>query len=713
MTEEELLEYRNSYSGFLNSIKEIHKSMESNLAPHLDICKFAPDIGDGTLKNYLNDFASKEEPLDILCIGKAKKNTGFLAGLLNCYTNFIVTPQTLYLDSTAIKFSEIESIDYRYTTKTSLFGNTKIESFLKIITKNSDTAKTFKGDIAVQVIAEFLNAIVKAFNENPPEEIPAKEYPRSKLIENTLNDLKISFFNPGFNHKEVNSIIIKFGKDELKASFAANYGSYKKELYLSNENLYFFSSGDWERIPYTDLLKAVYKEEENLNSEGEIEVAYETSLYDKNNKIVFSTSENSVNEDKKFADFFSMIISDATGKEVKTEVKVKKASRKNREVLDIIQAFRESHKNLSWFESRYDGGLEVHHPVSKEAGRIFDFVGCTFYIAFCVDSIWIKTSWSSHGPGKEFKYNSISKACLKLDGKYPSLSLYDKKGQQCFYYIPSKQNYDWDSFSKSLADVINEIVSKLTGKQTKTECIDVRPIESIIQSDALSDSKEIRDNWNILLNKWNDIFSKEAPIEFRRLTDSEKKELPEWIIRKLDVKHKCDYLHSYFREKNSEETVIRAEKSINYYREYNDYFYYFIENSVLQILNNNKDFFYFPDTYSETTKYLYFENKYHSSVKFKAVSGASSIESKSEWQNYGPGFARDDGLPGVIDYESFFKFIGKEEFARNYCSFEERLKKSEEEGLQKAKDGTDVIGKAKQEAEQEAKQNLMDDLNNW
>ena len=116
MTEEEILEYRNSYSSFLNSIKEIYKSMESKLTAHLDICKFAPDIDDGTLKDYLNNFASKEEPLAILCVGKAKKNTGLLAGLLNCYTNFIFTPQILYLDSTAIKFSEIDSIGYKKET---------------------------------------------------------------------------------------------------------------------------------------------------------------------------------------------------------------------------------------------------------------------------------------------------------------------------------------------------------------------------------------------------------------------------------------------------------------------------------------------------------------------------------------------------------------------------------------------------------------------
>ena len=81
--------------------------------------------------------------------------------------------------------------------------------------------------------------------------------------------------------------------------------------------------------------------------------------------------------------------------------------------------------------------------------------------------------------------------------------------------------------------------------------------------------------------------------------------------------------------------------------------------------------------------------------------------------NNGSGFARDDGLPGVIDYESFFKFIGKEDFAKKYFVFIEKLENAKKEGLQKAKDGTDVIGKAKQEAEQEAKQNLMDDLNNW
>lgn len=719
MTEEESLEYRNSYSGFLNSIKEIYQSMESNLTSHLNFCKFAPDIDDETLRDAMNNYAKNEEPLAILCVGDAKGSAGFFASITGkSYSEFLFTTQLLYLKSHALKLSEINSIDYKEETKTSLFGKAKIESSL-VVTKTPGAAETFKGGIATQAIAEFLNAIVKAFKENPPEEIPAKEYPRSKLIVNTLNDLKIPSFNSGFNHEAVNFIIIKFGKDELKDSFAANYN---RELYLSNDNLYLTSNNDYKRIPYTDLLKAVYKKEEKFDSDGEIETAYETSLYDKNNEIVFATSDESVNQDEKLADFFNMIISDATGAEVKTEKQITELPPATK----IIQEFIKKIKPHA-----YTSTTDITHLVTD--GCIFDFEAFGLYIAFGIDSLWISKCGNSESI-KLFKYNSISKACLNLDDKndkYVSLNLYDSDGHRCFYENPSKFIENWDLFAKEIADVINEIVSELSGKQVETECIDTRPLEQLIQlkGDVVSDSKEERDHWNSLLNKWNDIFSKDSTIEFRRLTESEKKKLPRWTRDKLDVSHSNVYTERSFKDDDYRYSEIKKEslereKALEFYREYDDYFYYFMGNAILILNGSSKRIEYFPDAFStEDIKYLKFaydcDIEYrHRLVYFNAASTKGAVVSwgdcmRPEGYHEYKDFVRDDGFYQYYDDrrndEAKFKFLAGEDFVKNYNSFIERLANAKKEGLQKAKNATDVIGKEKQ-AEQ---QNLMNDLNNW
>ena len=712
MTEAELFEYRNSYSSFLNSIKEIYQSMESNLAQHLEFCKFAPDIDDETLKDYMNNYASKEESLEILCAGKAKRiegSTGFFASIIgnstdNNSSEFLFTTQFFYLKSHTIKLSEINSINYKEETKTSLFGKAKIESFL-VVTKKTGITETFKGGIAVQAIAEFFNAIVKAFNENPQKELPTKEYPRSKLIVDAMNDLKISSLNRDFDHKVLNSIIIKYGKDELKASFAAHYNG----LYFSNDYLYLTSNGNYKRIPYTDLLKVVYTNKEKLNSNGEIDVAYETSLYDKNNTSIFTTSNKSVNKDKRFADFFSMLVSNATGTEVKTEVQILKLPRNK--IIDIIKVFiKEQHSRVTT--------TNIKHLVTD--GCMFDFEYMGIYVAFCVDSVCI-----SKKSLNKFEYNSISKACVKLEVKnaknaFLSLYVYDNDDYECFSETPSS---DLAKFARDLADVINKIASELTGKQIKTECIDTRPLEQLVElkGDVVSDSEEKRENWNFLSNKWNEIFSRETPIEFRRLTESEEGNLPEWIKEQLDVGHSKAYhekwssfygksnLMEYDREEYEKECRRAKERDIacDFYREYNDYFYYFIGKAIFKF--NYSDWYYYPDPYSEDVKYLTIinNNKYTYYAGYvadlQAVSGKNSVEAQSNFLYLegaqffdGFGFARD-GHQNVHAY-----LLGR----KNYSAFIERLTNAKNEGLQKAKD-------AAKDAIEKKEQDFKNDINNW
>ena len=52
---------------------------------------------------------------------------------------------------------------------------------------------------------------------------------------------------------------------------------------------------------------------------------------------------------------------------------------------------------------------------------------------------------------------------------------------------------------------------------------------SNISGSVVSKNEEERKNWNTLLDKWNDIFSKDVPIEYRKFTEDEIKKLPEWM----------------------------------------------------------------------------------------------------------------------------------------------------------------------------------------
>ena len=681
MTEAELLEYISSYSVFLNSIKEIYKSMELNLTPHLNFCKFAPDIDDETLRDTMNNYAKNEEPLAILCVGDAKGSAGFFASITgNSYSEFLFTTQLLYLKSHAIKLSEINSIDYKEETKTSLFGKAKIESFL-VVTKKTGIAETFKGGIAVQAIAEFFNAVVKAFNENPQKELPVKEYQRTKLIVDALDDLKIPSFNRDFDHKVLNSIIIKFGKDELKSSFAA---SFNKELYFSNDNLYLTSNGNYKRIPYTDLLKAVYKKEENLNSNVEIEITYETSLYDKNNEIVFTISDKPVNKDEKLADFFSMIISDATGTEIKTEIQVKELPIEKKREIKIKDIIIEASKDENLLSAyKIDGDFT---DLSKNGIAPYLKLEKNYkYWAFCLDSVMFA---DGNVPWKTFKYQTISKTALKRIGSGGvDLVLYNHDGQEiCSFPESDYFTTNFRVISRFLADLINKIISELTGKVIKTEFIDSRTPKDVIR---YSSHKEC-DN---LLKKWDDVFLKETSIEYRKFTTAEKNELPKWLEAFLED------------------------------------FVYFMGNDMRKaIFVNGNLLCYFPDLYSENEKILRFEyyydsEKYSTICSLDAKSGNTSVSHSIVYRNYNGTMNEpftNNGqakFPGSYDISmaDFFKLLGKEEFVRNYTSFKEKkLRKAEAAYLIAKKNAKGTVKAEGVEAEAaKAKKNLINDLNNW
>ena len=308
---------------FLDSVKELYDSMGQDTAPCLEYCKFAPNIDDTALEHDLNDFAEKEEPAEVICIAKAKSTAGLIASLFgNTANNFLFTEQTLYIGRHGFKFDEISSITYQEETTSSLFGKQKQKNYL-VVDKKSGENEKFGGGIAAESLARLLDGIVKKHNENPPAEKPQKEFPRSKMIADTLRGSDFPGFKitPKLDERRINSLIIHCGMSELKSSFAA---SYEKKLYFTNDNLYvlnngFFSAGEVKQIPYCQLKRAAYAEDKKWdNAEERFITEKKISLLDKSEAVIFENADEIAQ--KEVADFFNTIISDATGVEIKTEV---------------------------------------------------------------------------------------------------------------------------------------------------------------------------------------------------------------------------------------------------------------------------------------------------------------------------------------------------------------------------------------------------------
>lgn len=315
--------------GFTESIKELYGSMKAELVSQLDYCFITPDIEDDKLERDLNVYVANEDPFSVVCIGKASAKNGLLQGFLGS-SHFLFTNQTLYIDSKSIIFSEINSISYHEETKAGLFGKTKTVTNL-IVTDKSGNKQNFSGNVASPVIAQFLDAVAKRYNDNPPEEIIPKEYPRSKLIVEALHQKQWAqcfYERPNLNDEKLNKLIIRYAKDETKPSFAA---SYKDKLYFSNDNLYYAAEDGFKRIPYADLSKAVYNEITE-NKDDDVVTTKKISLFDKNGNIIFEKTGDIAR--KEIADFFNRIISDNLETPIESDVsesamKVKEILRQN------------------------------------------------------------------------------------------------------------------------------------------------------------------------------------------------------------------------------------------------------------------------------------------------------------------------------------------------------------------------------------------------
>ena len=305
---------------YIESLKEIYES----IAPEMEYCIFAPDLDEDKWESDLNNLAPQEEPISVLCIGKATAK-GLLSILLA--SRFLLTHEKLYMEKVkeGIKFSEILSISYHEEDKKSLFRKNKVEGFI-IIKRAGGKQENLKGNYATKKIATFLNKAVSESKKNTPSSITCKNYQNvskiTDIIKTNTSDNKESWkLVPDRTDEEINSFIIHFAKDEMKPSFAAIYKDYSGEkLYFTNDVLYCKKSDTVNKVKYEDLSNALYFEKEKKDEEGKRIFSRNIILYNKNKEVVFETS----NAEKNLADIFNNIISLVTGKNIKTEVSKEK-----------------------------------------------------------------------------------------------------------------------------------------------------------------------------------------------------------------------------------------------------------------------------------------------------------------------------------------------------------------------------------------------------
>ena len=466
---------------FLDSVKELYNSMAQDTVPCLEYCKFAPNIDDTALEHDLNDYAEKEEPAEVICIAKAKSTAGLIASLFgNTANNFLFTEQTLYIGRHGFKFDEISSITYQEETTSSLFGKQKQKNYL-VVDKKSGGSEKFGGGIAAESLARLLDGIVKKHNENPPAEKPQKEFPRSKMIADTLRGSDFPGFKitPKLDERRINSLIIHCGMSELKSSFAA---SYEKKLYFTNDNLYVlnngfdFSAGEVKQIPYCQLKRAAYAEDKKWdNAEERFITEKKISLLDKSEAVIFENADEIAQ--KEVADFFNTIISDATGVEIKTEVEGAEKKYPNVKIIVEECTKRNLCKNYGWKtyadidynECKLEAVLRRRARINNEkkvdsSGFAVGNVSPFNSIYFFNEAIYAATSEYN---SKRITYDHIGSVVYseKFEKDHVSrcVTIYNKRG---------KVFYDSYVEKKEIADFFSNTISKITGAKIRTEVID-------------------------------------------------------------------------------------------------------------------------------------------------------------------------------------------------------------------------------------------------
>lgn len=309
------------------SIEKLKKIYEDT-KPQLAFCQFVNEFDPNKFEMILNHLAKEEEPLSVLCIGEAT-----LKGILSTFSPgaFLFTNDKFYIEkrTNGINYSDISILIYEEEEKKGLFGKTKLEGHL-ILKKNDGSQEDYTGNYATKEIADFLNYAVKELRDNPMSPLLQKDCLHADeiavKIKNLFSeDLSNWYFKGDIPHKALNSLIIQCAKDEYKSSCSAYYKISDCEMYWFNDTLYLnckSSAGDsknWHCEKYNELAKVVYEEDEKRTSDGGIRIEKYLTIYNKDEKPVLFSNNSSLTCEK-FANFFSIFISEETGKKTETEI---------------------------------------------------------------------------------------------------------------------------------------------------------------------------------------------------------------------------------------------------------------------------------------------------------------------------------------------------------------------------------------------------------
>lgn len=315
----------------VESLKEIFK--KTNAGEVGERYAFAPDFDADSLFHALFMLHVKDEPLSALFYFYAKQ--GFFS---NSPRIFLFTNENFYIyKGGEIKYSDIVGVSYREELKKS-FLSRKMEGHIVIELANGEK-KDFPGAYGTPEVVNFLNEAFAELKKNPPPALPPKDCTHADELVGKIKayfgtDLSSWSFKPDIkfysNEMPLVSLIIHCQNKEYTTSCAARFFDKKTEhvLYFFNDTLYIGNNREYREgfksVKYTDLTSVTYEEEEVRTASGDIKVNKKLLLFSKDNEPIL-VAENGLLSTEKNADFFSKLISEETGKTVKTNVVRKEA----------------------------------------------------------------------------------------------------------------------------------------------------------------------------------------------------------------------------------------------------------------------------------------------------------------------------------------------------------------------------------------------------
>lgn len=202
----------------------------------------------------------------------------------------------------------------------------------------------------------------------------------------------------------------------------------------------------------------------------------------------------------------------------------------------IINAFQkgdlsfykmEENKRFKDLGYRYNGREKdvVHELYIKKFNKLGFPEFCVSFLTNCI-FIFGNNGW------EEYKYAELSQVILR--GKQAGtvdLVFFDNNGKECFVKIFHKYLILNSSLLEEFADLLNELISRAKGLQVKTK-YEFNGDDKMLFTGFVDryceffyDEKE-KQNWDALLNKWNEILLRETSVKY--FSGSERAKIPDW-----------------------------------------------------------------------------------------------------------------------------------------------------------------------------------------